>query len=167
MLEPLSPCYMDLLLYFFNLSWSFHSCTSIWKVSYIILILKIGKSFDSPASFRPTSLISCIINLFKRIIMFRLLFFLETSTILSPYHAGFRPGQSTLDQIDYQCILDGYGETKSGTRTIIATIDFSKTLFGTPLCSICLFPLDSVLTLFDKLNVLFLTGVLAWFFKTT
>ena len=119
---------IDLLLYIFNLSWSSHSFPSIWKTSSIILIHKMGKLFDSPASFRPISLTFCVSKLFERIILSRLLFFLESNSILSPRQAGFRPGRSTLDQILYlsQSISDGFNKPWPGSRTILSTIDFSK-----------------------------------------
>ena len=101
MLKHLPRSGMDFLLHIFNLSWSSHSFPSIWKTSSIIPIHKMGKPLDSPASFRPISLTSCVSKLFERIILSRLLFFLESNSILSPCQAGFRPGRSTLDQILY------------------------------------------------------------------
>ena len=119
---------IDFLLYIFNLSWSSHSFPSIWKISSIIPIHKMGKPLDSPASFRPISLTSCVSKLFERIVLSRLLFFLESNSILSPRQAGFRPGRSTLDQILYlsQSISDGFNKPERGSRTILSTIDFSK-----------------------------------------
>ena len=142
MLKHLSRSGMDFLLHIFNLSWSSHFFPSIWKTSSIIPIHKMGKPLDSPASFRPISLTSCVSTLFERIILSRLLFFLESNFILSPRQAGFRPGQSTLDQILYlsQSISNGFNKPRPGSRTILSTIDFSKAF-------------DSVWhpTLFDKL----------------
>ena len=97
MLKHLPRSGMDFLLHIFNLSWSSHSFPSIWKTSSIIPIHKTGKPLDSPASFRPISLTSCVSKLFERIILSRLLFFLESNSVLSPRQAGFRPGRSTLD----------------------------------------------------------------------
>ena len=118
---------MDFLLYIFNLSWTLHFFPSIWKTSSIIPIQKMGKPLDSPASFRPISLTYCVLKLFERIILSRLLF-LESNSILSPRQAGFRPGRSTLDQILYlsQSISDGFNKPMPGSRTILSTIDFSK-----------------------------------------
>ena len=119
---------MDFLLHIFNLSWSLHSFPFIWKTSSIIPIHKMGKPLDFPASFRPVSLTSCVSKLFERIILSRLFFFLESNSILSLRHAGFRPGRSTLDQILYlaQSISDEFNKPMPGSRTILATIDFSK-----------------------------------------
>ena len=88
----------------------------------------MGKPLDSPASFRPISLTFCVSKLFERIILSRLLFFLESNFILFPRQAGFRPGRSTLDQILYlsRSIWDGFNKPRPGSRTILSTIDFSK-----------------------------------------
>ena len=122
-----APSCMD-FLHIFNLSWSTHSFPSIWKTSSNIPIHKMGKPLDSPASFRPISLTSCVSKLFERIILSRLLFFLESNSILSSRQAGFRPGRSTLDQTLYlsQSISDEFNKPRPGSRTILSTIDFSK-----------------------------------------
>ena len=75
---------MDFLLHIFNLSWILHFFPSIWKTSSIIPTNKMGKPLDFPVSFRSISLTFCISKLFERIILSRLLFFLESNSILSP-----------------------------------------------------------------------------------
>ena len=97
MLKHLPRSGMDFLPHVFNLSWSSHSFPSIWKTSSIIPILKVGKPLGSPASFRPVSFTSFVSKLFERIILSRLLFFLDSNSILSSRQARFRPGRSTLD----------------------------------------------------------------------
>ena len=155
---------MDLLLYIFNLSWSSHSFPSIWKTSSIIPIHKMAKPLDSPASFRPISLTSCVSKLFECIILSRLLFFLESNSILSPCQAGFRPGRSTLDQILYfaQSISDGFNKPRPGSRTILSTIDFSKAFDSVwhPALFHNSFRLASLLALLAGLNLSFLIGAL-------
>ena len=99
MLKHLPRSGMDFLLHIFNLSWSLLSFPSIWKTSSIIPIHKMGKSLDSPASFGPMPLTFCVSKLFELIILSRLLFFLESNSILSPRLVGFYPGRCTLDQI--------------------------------------------------------------------
>ena len=128
MLKHLPRSGIDFFLYIFNLSWSLHSFPSIWKTSSIIPIQKMGKPLDSPAFLRLISLTSCVSKLFERIILSRLLLFLESNAILSPRQVGFRPGRSTLDQILYlsQSISDGLNIPRPGSRTILSTIDFSK-----------------------------------------
>ena len=162
---------MDFLLHIFNLSWSSHSFPSIWKTSSIIAIHKMGKLLDSPASFRPISLTSCGSKLFERIILSRLLFFLEYNSILSPHQAGFCPGRSTFDQILFlsQSISNEFNKPRPSSWTILSTIDFSKlsTLSGIPPFSTSSFRLASLLALLVGLNLSFLIGVLAWFIKIT
>ena len=120
---------MDFLLHIFNLSWSLHSFPYTWMTSSIIPIYKMKKRLDSPASFWPISLISCFLKLFERIILSCLLSFLESNSFLSPRQAGFRPGRSTPDQILYfsQSISDEFNKPRPDSRTILSTINFSKT----------------------------------------
>ena len=129
----------------------------------------MGKPFKSSASFQPISLTSCVSKLFERIILSRLLFFLESNSILSPRQAGFRHGRSILDQILYlsQSISDGFNKPRSGSRTILFTIDFSKalTLSGIPPFFINAFRLASLLALLVGLNLSFLIGAIALFIK--
>ena len=90
MLKHLPRSGMGFLFYIFNLYWFSHFLPSIWKTSSIIPIHKMGKPLDSPASFRPISLTSCVSKFFERIILSRLLFFLESNSILSPRQTDWR-----------------------------------------------------------------------------
>ena len=54
------PKHLSPLACIFNFSRSLHSFPSIWKTFSIILIHKMGKLLDSPASFRPISLTCCV-----------------------------------------------------------------------------------------------------------
>ena len=132
MLKPLPCSGMDFLQHIFNLSWSLHSFSFIWKTSSIISVYKKGKPLDFPASFRPISLTFCVSKLFERIILSSLLFFLESNSILSPRQAGFCTGQSTLYRILFlsQSILDGFNKPRQSSRTILATIDFHPCFTG-------------------------------------
>ena len=159
---------MDFFLHISNLSWSLHFFPSIWKTSSIISIHKMGKSLDSPTSFRPISFTSCDSKLFERIILSRLLFFLESNSILSPHQAGFRPGQSTLDQILFlsQSISDGFNQPRPGSCLLLNSLKLLS-VSGIPLFSTNLFRLAFLLALLVELNLFFLTGALVWFIKIT
>ena len=128
LLSHLPQSALNFLLYIFNLSWSTHTFPSAWKQSTIIPILKPGKPSDSPSSYRPISLTSCTSKLFERMVLGRLTYFLEQQDILSPVQAGFRPGRSTVDQVLLlsQSIADSFHQSKSGARTVLATVDFAK-----------------------------------------
>ena len=86
----------------------------------------MGKPLDSPASFQPIFLTSCISKLFERIILSHLLFFLESNFILFPRPAGFRPVRFTLDQILFFSQSIGFTNPWPGSWTILSTINFSK-----------------------------------------
>jgi len=62
-LTQLTPSAQHHLLSIFNWSWSSHTFSSCWKPATIISIYKPGKPADSPASYRPISLTSCILRL--------------------------------------------------------------------------------------------------------
>ena len=133
----------------------------------IILIHKMA--LHSPASFRPISLTYCESKRFERIILSRLLFFLESNFILSPA----RP-VSTLDGIHYIkfCFflspfrMDLTNPARVLGRSSLLLI-FPKllTVSGIPPFSINSFRLASLLALLVRLNLSFLIGALAWFIK--
>ena len=162
---------IDFLLHIFNLSWSSLSFPSIWKTSSIIPIHKMGKPLDSLASFRPISLTSCISKLFTRIILLRLLFFLESNFILSPRQANFRPGRSTLDQILYffspfRMGLTNPGQALEQSCLLLLSLKL-LILSGIPLFSTNSFGLALFLASLVGLNLSFLIGALVWFIKIT
>ena len=78
---------------------------------------------DSPVSFRPISPNSCVSKLFERIILSRLLFFLEPNSIFSP-----RQPVSALNNLHLinTTISDGFNKPRPGSQTILSIIDFSK-----------------------------------------
>ena len=129
----------------------------------------MGKPLDPSASFRTISLTSCISKLFERIILCRLLFFLESNSILTPCQTGFRPERSTLDEILFlpQPISDGFNKPRLGSRFSLLSI-FQKlsTRPGTPPFFTNLIRLASLLALLVGINLFFLTGALAWFIKS-
>ena len=155
---------MDFLLHIFYLSPYLHFFPSIWKTSSIILIHKMGIPLHS--SFFWLISLTCVSKLFEHIILSRLLFFLESNSNLSPRQAGFLPARSTLDQILYlsQSISDGFNEPKPGSRTRLLE-SFRLCLESRPFSQI--FRLASLLALLVRLNLFFLIGALAWFFKIT
>ena len=124
MLKHLPRSGMDFLLHIFNLSWSLHFFPSIWKTSSIIPTHKMGKPLDSHASFRPTSLISCVSQHHS-----------ISSTLFSGILLHFlsQPGQfsswtvySRSNSVSFSVHFEWVLQTKPGSCTILATIDFSK-----------------------------------------
>ena len=170
MLKHLARSGMDFLLHIFNLSWTLHSFPSIWKTSSIISIHKMGKPLDSPASFRPIFLTSCISKLFERIILSRPLFSLESNSILSSRQAGFCSGWSTLDQICFFLSPFRMGLTNPGRAfgqfSLLSISLKLLTLSVISPFSINSFRLASLPALLIGLNLSFLIGALAWFIKS-
>ena len=128
MLKHLPRSGMDFLFHIFILSWSLHFFLSIWKTSSIIPIHKMGKPLDSPASFRLISLTSCVSKLFERIILSRLLFISGVLFLSLSPPGRFPPWTvySKSNSVLSETILDGFNKPRSGSGTILSTIDFSK-----------------------------------------
>lgn len=65
----------------------------------ILTFLKPGKSPDSPNSYRPIALTSCVGKLLERIVKTRLMMHLEANGTLSPVQYGFRRCRPTTDAL--------------------------------------------------------------------
>ena len=105
MLKYLPRSGMGFLLHNFNLFWYLYSFPSIWRTFSIILIYKMRKPLDSPTSFRPICLTSCISKLFERIILSRLLFFLGSIFIFSPPFTVYSGSNFVPFSVDFGWVL--------------------------------------------------------------
>ena len=100
----------------------------------IVPIHKIGKTFPSPASFRPISFSSCISKLFESITLSHLFFFLKFISLLSPIPASFCSAWSTLDQVVYffgpfrMCLI--YSRRVLEQSSVVSTFPKLSTLLG-------------------------------------
>lgn len=99
MLQHLSTASQEELLNFFNFIWIEGHLPSCWKAATVIPFLKPGKDPSNPTSYRPIALTSCLGKTFERMVNNRLVYFLETNKLLSPYQCGFRAGRSTVDHL--------------------------------------------------------------------
>ena len=128
------------------------------------------KPLNSPASFRPISLTSCVSKLFERIILSRLHFFLKSNSIFSPRQVSAQDG---LHLIKFCTFLSQFrmGLTNPGRalgRFCLPSISLKLlTLSGIPPFSTNSFRLASLLALLVGLNLFFPIGTLAWFIKIT
>ena len=162
---------MAFLLYIFNIYWSLHFFPSIWKTSSIITTHKMGKPLDSPASFRPISLTSCVSKLFERIILSHLLFFLELIPFFLPTRLV-----SALDGLHlikfctflspFQMGLANPGRAL-GRSCLLSISPKLLTQYGILLFSTNSFRLASLFALLTGLKLAFLICALLWFFKIT
>ena len=120
-------------VFFFTSSISLGLCIPFLPSGRHLLLFPSTRSESFSTLLLPSGLflsISCVSKLFERIILSRLLFFLESNSIFSARQAGFRPRRSTLDQMLYfsQFISDGFDKPRPGSRTIRSSIDFSKAI---------------------------------------
>ena len=171
MLKHLPRSGINFLLRNFNLSWTSHSFSSIWKASSIIpisiwenlstLLLDSGLSLSSPSyqSFLNTS-IYLVYSSFWNLIPFSLparpvsvlngLLLIKFCSFLSPFRMGLaNPGRA----LGRSCLL-------------LISLKL-LTLCGMPPFSTNSFRRASLLPLLVGLNLFFLIGALAWFIKIT
>ena len=171
MLKHLPRSGVDFLLQIFNIFWSLHSFPSIWKTS-IVPIHKMRKPLDSPAFFRPISLNSYISKRFERILLFCLLFFLESNSILSPHQVAVSNLEG-LRCIKFCSFLNPFriGLTNPGRGlgrfSLLLIYRKLLTLSGIPPFSINSFRLVYLLALLVGLSLFFLISALEWFIKIT
>ena len=97
--RQLSSASLQILLNCLNEAWTNGRFPEEWLHSFIVPILKPGKPRTDPASYRPIYLTSCACKLFERLVNQRLRYFLEASSKLDNFQAGFRKGRSTADNL--------------------------------------------------------------------
>ena len=90
---------LQILLDIFNYIFSTGNFPDSWREATIIPVPKPGKDHTDPANYRPIALTSCVCKTMERMINDRLVWYLETNNILSPYQNGFRQHRSTIDQL--------------------------------------------------------------------
>jgi ribonuclease HI len=90
---------LTVLLEIFNDLWITGNVPKIWKEAIIIPIPKPGKDNADPTNYRPISLTSCVCKTLERMINSRLVWYLESNNLISPFQSGFRHGRSTNDHL--------------------------------------------------------------------
>ena len=157
---PLSLWHGTLFLIFLDVCIPFLSSGSLSQ-SFPTKKKKKEKSLALPASFGPISVKFCVSKTIW------VLFFLESNPILSAHQAGFRTARSTLDQMLYlaQSIRLINPSWAWGRFLPLSILLKLLLLSDTPIFLTSLFWLASLLALFDWLNLFFLIGTLAQFFK--
>ena len=125
MLKHLGPGAKCTLLCIYNQSWSTGTVPTIWKEAVIRPIPKKGNDKQDPSSYRPISLLSCVGKLVERIINKRLIWHLESNSVLASTQTGYRQFQSTDDRLALltQDIEDAF----QGKKKVLAVFfDLSK-----------------------------------------
>ena len=111
----------------YKASWKHGIVPQEWKKAILIPIHKPGKPKNSPSSYRPISLTSCLCKLLEWILNSRLMWFMEKERKFNDEQAGFRPCRSTEDQVMYLTQLieleEGFQAKK---QTVVVWVDLER-----------------------------------------
>ena len=88
-----------LLLNIFNKIWISGDFPSDWRKAIIVPIPKPGKDPMNHTNYRPIALTSCICKTMERMINCRLVWYLESHTLLTNVQCGFRSKRGTVDHL--------------------------------------------------------------------
>lgn len=108
----------------FNLSLQNSSFPSLWKTSNVVPVFKKG-SANIASNYRPISLLSVLGKCMERCIFKHIYNYLHSNNILIPQQSGFRPNDSTINQL--LCITnDFYRAIDQGKEIRVVFFDISK-----------------------------------------
>ena len=96
----------------------------MWKFANVIPIFKKNDRQDK-LNYRPVSLWTCLSKICEKIVFIRLYNFLLEIKFLTPFQSGFRPGDSTTNQL----ILIShkiYEALEQGKEVRMVFLDISK-----------------------------------------
>ena len=103
-----------------------------WKLATLHMLVKPDKPPSLTTSYRPFSVMSSIMKLFKQVVEQRLRSHLEDIGFISKYQSGFRQNKSTGDHVFRlsQSVMESFNR---GEHAAVAFLDMKKllTMFGT------------------------------------
>ena len=110
MLKHLPENALVTILQIFNDIWTTGVFPESWRLATIIPIPKPGKNPTELTNYRPTALTSCLCKTLERMIIKRLVWYLESNNLITPIQSGFRSERSTNDHLIRQetFIRDAY-----------------------------------------------------------
>ena len=83
----------------FNNIWETGEFPPSWREATIISIAKPGKDSKDPNDYRPIALTRCICKTMEGMINDRLVWYLESSSLIMEARSGFRKTRSTMDHL--------------------------------------------------------------------
>ena len=89
----------QLLALIFNASLNLSYIPKSWKLAVVVMIPKPNKDHTLPCNFRPISLLATLLKLLERLMLRRLLQWIESIDLISTFQSGFRKHRQTKDQI--------------------------------------------------------------------
>lgn len=94
------------------------------KKAIIIPIFKAGNK-EEPSNYRPISILPLLSKIFEKLVLNRMIGFLEKHKIVSKYQYGFQKGRSTLDAL-VDVIMTLQDTLDEGDKAILLCIDLCK-----------------------------------------
>jgi hypothetical protein len=124
LLKEAAPAICSPLCRLFNRSVTLQTFPSAWKLSHVVPLHK-KDSVTDPNNYRPVSLLPCISKALERLMYNHINTFLTENSLITPKQSGFRPGDSTVNQLIFIC--DKIAKTLDCGNEIRAIfLDFSK-----------------------------------------
>ena len=99
MLKRSHSTFKSTLLSFFNRLYSDGTFPDTWRTAIIVPIPKPGKDSKKVDNYRPISLTSCLCKLIEKMVNTRLVWYLESNSLIAEQQAGFRANRSTTDHL--------------------------------------------------------------------
>uniref|UniRef100_A0AAQ4RRK9 Reverse transcriptase domain-containing protein n=1 Tax=Gasterosteus aculeatus aculeatus TaxID=481459 RepID=A0AAQ4RRK9_GASAC len=90
---------MEAIVGLFNKVWRTGVLPDGWKQAVVLPFAKPGKDPGKVDSYRPIALTSNLCKLMEKMIVKRLIFYLESKGLMSEAQSGFRRGRSTMDAL--------------------------------------------------------------------
>ena len=98
-LKHLPEAFLQCLLKVFNNIWETGEFPPSRREATLIPIAKPGTDSKDPNNYRPIALTSCVCKTMERMINNRLVWFLESSLLITEAQSGFRKTRSTMDHL--------------------------------------------------------------------
>ena len=109
---------------FLNALWRTEKVPASWGVAIIITLPKSG-DLTNMANYRGISLLNNMAKLFGRVLVNRLMHFLESNGKLTPAQSGFRPKRGCSDNLF--TLIEGLREYRAtGQHYLVAFLDIKK-----------------------------------------
>ncbi|KAG0445535.1 hypothetical protein HPB47_014187 [Ixodes persulcatus] len=99
MLQNLPDSQFQKLLSSFNDIWASSEFPAVWRLAWVVPVLKSGKPVGDLSSYRPVSLSSCFPKLFERLVHAHFIWGLGEHHLFSSNMTGFRSRLSAQDSI--------------------------------------------------------------------
>ena len=110
----------QILLKLINKSWNQGLVIDKWKIALIIMIEKKEGDSQNPLNYRPISLTNAIIKLIEKMMLIRLMLYLENKNLITIYQSGFRAKRSTIDNLFF--LTQKFYEAFDGDKKAIGVV---------------------------------------------